>query len=392
MTGEEAAAAVVELVRHRVAGRPAPPDEALAVTVAETAREAGLVLGAQGLALLVGRVRDDVWGAGPLQPFLDDPDVTDVLVNGPDDVWVDRAGRLTHAPVRLGTGADVRALAVRLAASAGQRLDDAAPVVDARLADGTRLHAVLPPLAGVCTLLSLRTVRRRAFALAALTASGTLAPGLEVLLTALVRARATILVSGSTGAGKTTLLAALVGVVPRDERVVVIEESEELRPEHPHVVRLLARSANVEGAGRVDLTDLVRQALRMRPDRIVLGECRGPEVRDVLGALNTGHDGGFATLHANTAADVPARLEALGALAGLTQDALAAQAASALDVVLHVRREGGRRYVAEAGVVRRAAGGRLEVATALVCDARGTTVRHDAYDALVRLAERPAGS
>jgi len=387
VSAEDGAATVVELVRHRMAGNEAPSDRALATAVADTARDVGLVLGVQGLALLVGRVRDEIWGAGPLQPLLDDPAVTDVLVNGPDEVWVERAGRLERAGVRLGSTADVRALAVRLAASAGRRLDDAAPAVDARLADGTRLHAVLPPVAGGCTLLSLRTVRPRAFPLAALTASGCLAAGLEPLLTGLVRARATILVSGATGAGKTTLLAALVGVVPADERVVVIEESEELRPGHPHVVQLLARGPNVDGAGRVDLSDLVRHALRMRPDRIVLGECRGVEVRDVLGALNTGHDGGFATLHANAAGDVPARLEALGALAGLTRDALAAQAASALDVVLHVRRAAGHRYVAEIGLVRRGADGRLEVAPALTCDGRGTVVTREGYDALVRLAD-----
>lgn len=389
MTGADASAAVVELVRHRVAGAAGMPQaDALAATVAGTAREAGLVLGAEGLARLVDRVRDEVWGAGPLQTLLDDPEVTDVLVNGPDDVWVDRGGRLSRTTVTLGSDADVRALAVRLAAAAGQRLDDAAPAVDARLADGTRLHAVLPPVAGGCTLLSLRTVRPRAFPLEALTASGALAPGVERLLVGLVRARATILVSGATGAGKTTLLAALIGVVPPDERVVVIEESEELRPAHRHVVRLLARRANVDGAGRVDLADLVRHAMRMRPDRIVLGECRGAEVRDVLGALNTGHDGGFATLHANAAADVPARLEALGALAGLTRDALAAQASSALDVVLHVRRAAGHRYLAEVGVVRRGASGALEVAAALTCDGRGTSVTHEAYDVLARLAHR----
>lgn len=385
----DAAATVTELVRHRLAAAGTTPSaEDLAGAVADAARDSGLVLGARGMADLAARVRDDVWGAGPLQPLLDDPAVTDVLVNGPDDVWVDRDGRLGRTALRLGSTADVRALAVRLAAAAGQRLDDASPVVDARLADGTRLHAVLPPVAGACTLLSLRTMRSRAFPLGALTSAGALAAGVEPLLVALVRARATILVSGATGAGKTTLLAALVGAVPPDERVVVIEESEELRPAHGHVVRLLARHANVDGAGRVDLTDLVRQAMRMRPDRIVLGECRGAEVRDVLGALNTGHDGGFATVHANTAADVPARLEALGALAGLSRDALAAQAASALDVVLHVRRERGRRYLAEVGVVRRAQDGRLEVARALTCDGRGAAVPGEAYDALVRLAAR----
>jgi pilus assembly protein CpaF len=373
--------AVLDAVRRRL-----PGGGALDVVVAEVAREHGLVLGRQGLARLTRHARDELLGAGPLQPLLDDPEVTDVLVNGPDDVWAERAGRLVHADVRLGTAADVRALAVRLAAGAGQRLDDAAPAVDGRLADGTRLHAVLPPVAAGCTLISLRSVRPRAFTLAELTAAGSLAPGVEALLVGLVRARATLLVSGATGAGKTTLLAALVAEVPEDQRVVVIEEAEELRPQHPHVVRLLARRPNVDGAGRVDLSDLVRHAMRMRPDRIVLGECRGVEVRDVLAALNTGHDGGFATVHANTAADVPARLEALGALAGLTRDALAAQAAAALDVVLHVRREHGRRYLAEAGVVRRGDDGRLCVVTALTCDVGGAVAGGPALRELQRLA------
>ena len=198
---------------------------------------------------------------------------------------------------------------------------------------------------------------------------------------ALVATRANLLVSGATGSGKTTLLAALLSLVPHDERLVVVEEAGELAPAHPHVVRLLARHANVDGAGRVDLTDLVRHALRMRPDRIVLGECRGAEVREVLAALNTGHDGGCATVHANTAADVPARLEALAALAGMSREAVAAQAASAFDAVLHLRRAD-RRYVAEVGVVRRGATGELEVACAIRVDPSGATAPGPAWPAL----------
>jgi pilus assembly protein CpaF len=179
-----------------------------------------------------------------------------------------------------------------------------------------------------------------------------------------VRRRANVLISGGTGSGKTTLLAALLSLVPGDERVVTVEEARELRPTHPHVVHLAARRANVERAGAVDLADLVRNALRMRPDRIVLGECRGAEVREVLMAMNTGHDGGFATLHANAVAVVPARLEALAGLAGMTREAVAAQAAGALDVVLHLRRRQGARYLAEIGLVGRGPGGELEVRTA----------------------------
>ncbi|NNH09141.1 TadA family conjugal transfer-associated ATPase [Cellulomonas fimi] len=370
-------AAFLDDVRALLHARPggAPGTDAVREAVDAAARRRGAVVGSGALVDLVRAVSDELLGAGPLQSLLDDEAVTDVLVNGPQDVWVERSGRLHRVDVRLGTPADVRALAVRLAAAGGQRLDDASPTVDAQLPDGTRLHAVLPPLAGACTLLSLRTVRVRALSVVELVAGGTLAPVLVPVVRALVARRANVLVSGATGSGKTTLLAALLSLVPPDERVLVIEESGELAPDHPHVVRLLARRANVEGAGRVDLADLVRHALRMRPDRIVLGECRGAEVREVLAALNTGHDGGWATVHANAAADVPARLEALAALAGMSRDAVAAQAASALDAVLHLRRAGAdreTRYLAEVGVVRRAADGALRVDGALHADPGGS--------------------
>ncbi|WP_255491732.1 TadA family conjugal transfer-associated ATPase [Actinotalea sp. JY-7876] len=348
-------ARLIAEVRRRAAGGTAPARE----TVAAIVRDRGAVLGSADLDALVAAVGAEVGGAGPLQPLLDAPDVTDVLVNGPRDVWVDRGRGLERTGLDLGDASRVRALAVRLAAAGGQRLDDAAPVVDARLPDGTRLHAVLPPVAPDGALLSLRVLRRTSFSLEELVASGTVAAEVAPVLRALVASRANVLVSGATGTGKTTLLASLLGLVPHDERVVVIEEVGELAPRHPHVVRLAARRPNVEGAGEVDLAALVRHALRMRPDRIVLGECRGAEVREVLTALNTGHDGGWATVHANGVRDVPARLEALGALAGLGPEALAAQAAGALDAVVHLRRTDGRRRVAEIGAI--ALGRRLVV-------------------------------
>jgi pilus assembly protein CpaF len=342
-----------------------------AVRVAAALRDSGQVLGATALAELEPVVLAELLGAGPLQPLLDDPGVTDVLVNGPRDVWVERHGRLERAAVDLGDAAHVRELAVRLAAAGGQRLDDARPAADARLPDGTRLHAVLPPVADGCTLLSLRVLRHRPFTLDELVASGTVAPGLDDVLRGLVRARANLLVSGATGTGKTTLLSTLLSLADPGERIVCVEEAGELAPRHPHVVRLLARRPNVEGAGGVDLTDLVRESLRMRPDRVVLGECRGAEVREVLSALNTGHDGGCTTVHANAATDVPARLEALGALAGLDRAALAAQAASAFHAVVHLRRDGGRRRVAELAVVERTGEGALVVRTALAVGSDG---------------------
>jgi pilus assembly protein CpaF len=336
------------------------------------------VLGREDLAGLPSRVRDELLGAGPLQPLLDEPGVSDVLVNGPDQVWVDRGAGLERSPVRV---PDVRALAVRLAAAGGQRLDDAAPVVDACLPDGTRLHAVLPPVGADGTLISLRVLRRTAFRLEELVAVGSVPPLVADVLCGLVVGRASLLVSGATGTGKTTLLATLLSVVDPGERIVCIEEARELAPTHPHVVHLVTRRPNVEGAGKVDLVALVRHALRMRPDRLVLGECRGAEVREVLTALNTGHQGGCATVHANALADVPARLAALGALAGMSPQAVAAQAVSALDAVVHLRREAGRRYVAQVGtVVDGGAGdGRWWVEPVLEVAASGLVLVTDAW-------------
>lgn len=329
-------------------GSPAPPG---LPEVGRLVREVGPPRGSLGLADLAGAVHAAVAGAGPLQPLLEEPGVTDVLVAEAGAVWVDRGHGLERCDVDVGDDAQVRALAVRLAAAGGRRLDDASPVVDARLPDGTRLHAVLPPIAQGGTVLSLRVLRRQRLALADLVRSGMVHPMLAEALAALVRARATVLVSGATGSGKTTLLATLLALVPPDERIVCLEESGELAPRHPHVVRLVAREPNVEGVGGVDLVALVRAALRMRPDRLVLGECRGAEVREVLAAFNTGHDGSWATLHANAVEDVPARLEAMAALAGLDAAALGAQAAAALDAVVHLRRRAGVRWVAQVGAV-----------------------------------------
>ncbi len=343
---------VLARIRERVAAGGDVPD---AAELRALVRGAGQVLSREDLAELPGRVRAELRGAGPLQALLELPGVTDVLVNGPGEVWVDRGAGLERADVVV---PDVRALAVRLAAAGGRRLDDAAPAVDAALPDGTRLHAVLPPVSVDGPLISLRVLRRVAFSLADLVSAGSVTPPMATTLRALVAGRANLLVSGATGTGKTTLLATLLGLVPAGERIVCVEEARELAPDHPHVVHLVARRPNVEGAGAVDLAELVRHALRMRPDRIVLGECRGAEVREVLTALNTGHEGGCATVHANAATDVPARLAALGALAGMSPDAVDAQAASALDAVVHLRRSGGVRQVVQvAAVVRGAASG-----------------------------------
>lgn len=323
-------------VRRRFAVDGCEPTPA-AVVSALRAEPATAVLGDTTVLRMASQVHDELVGAGPLSPLLADPEVTDVLVNGAQ-VWVDRGHGLQRVPVSVGDATQVRRLAQRLAAACGRRLDDGCPYADARLPDGTRLHAVLPPVATSGPYLSLRTFRQRPFTLADFVARGAVPEPVAPLLEAIVAARLAYLVTGGTGSGKTTLLNTLLGLVPPTERIVLVEDAAELRPVHPHVVGLQARTANVEGAGQVTLGDLVRQALRMRPDRLVVGECRGGEIVDLLGALNTGHEGGAGTLHANSPGDVPARLEALGLLGALPRAALHAQVAAALQVLLHVRR------------------------------------------------------
>lgn len=344
-------AGMLDAVRQRLAESGAEPTPA---RVAAALRAQGRLLGDAEVLGAAEELRSELVGTGPLEPLLADPRVTDVLVSAPDRVWVDRGAGLEPTRVTFPDAAAVRRLAQRLAAVAGRRLDDARPWVDARLPDGTRMHAVLPPVAVGSTCLSLRVVRPRAFSVTELTEAGTVPPGGEPLLRALVEARVSFLVSGGTGSGKTTLLSTLLGLVGERERIVIAEDSAELRPDHPHVVRLEARPPNQEGAGSVTLRDLVRQALRMRPDRLVVGEVRGAEAVDLLAALNTGHEGGCGTVHANTAADVPARLEALGTAAGLDRAALHSQLGAGLSAVLHlVRDRSGQRRIAEVHVLAR---------------------------------------
>ncbi|WP_432558724.1 TadA family conjugal transfer-associated ATPase [Granulicoccus sp. GXG6511] len=339
----------LELIRDQLARLGRIPS---AGDVAEAMRGLGFLVSDAALMDTVEVLRRESVGAGPLDPLLRLPGVTDVLVNGPDQVFLDRGGGLEPAGVRFGSDEEVRKLAARLAASTGRRLDDGVPFVDARLADGTRLHAILAPVASPGTCLSLRVPAQRRFSLADWVAAGSVPKAGADLLERLVRARVAFLVSGGTGTGKTTLLAALLACVPTHERLLLVEDSRELDPAHPHCIRLEARASNAEGVGRINLTDLVRQALRMRPDRIVLGEVRGAELCDLLMAFNTGHEGGCGTVHANSAEDVPARLAALGALGGWQPEALRAQIAAALRIVIHVTRDvvGGRSRRRVAGI------------------------------------------
>ncbi|HEY9499934.1 MAG TPA: TadA family conjugal transfer-associated ATPase [Terrimesophilobacter sp.] len=284
-----------------------------------------------------------------LAPLLAEPSVTDVFVNGPGQLWLDRGDGLVRQPALPLEEPRLRDLAVRLIALGGRHIDEATPCVDVRLHDGIRVHAVLPPISPSGTLLSIRLPRVRRFTVDDLASAGffervPVEPVLE-----LVASRSNILVTGAGGSGKTTLLSALLASTEPTDRIVAIEDVAELQVEHPHFVSLEARQPNLEGAGEIGLTRLVREALRMRPDRLVLGECRGAEVRELLAALNTGHDGGAGTLHANSLEDVPARMEALGALAGLSATAIARQAVSAIDAVLHVERRGGVRRLVQWG-------------------------------------------
>lgn len=314
--------------------------------VRDIVRAQGHVVDDFALQRLTASLAADLQGFGPLEHLLVDPAVTDIAVNGATEVWIDTGDGMRLTPIRFGDDAAVRRLAQRLASSVGRRFDDAAPFVDAPLAHGVRLHAMLPPLVDRISLV-LRIPRHRTWSLDDLESVGMVEPGLSPVLRDLVENRRTFLVSGGTGSGKTTLLNALLGVVPLHERLIVVEDTRELAPQHPHAVFLQTRPPNIEGAGAVSLQDLVRQTLRMRPDRLVIGEVRGPEVIDLLTAFNTGHDGGCGTIHANSSADVIPRLEALAVLGGLPRESLHRLAAPAIDAVVHLERDlSGRRFVA----------------------------------------------
>ena len=376
----------LEAVRVRLARE---PGELTPHRVARALRETGRPVGDAAVLGVYEALRRDVVGAGPLDPLLRTPGVTDVLVNGADRVYLDRGKGLELTAVRFPDDEAVRRLAQRLAAVGGRRLDDASPHVDVRLVDGTRFHAVLAPLARPGTLISLRVPRPRGFTLEELGAAGFLTPDGAEVLRAVVSSRAAFLVSGGTGTGKTTLLASLLSLVPPAERIVLVEDAGELHPDHPHVVGLESRPPNIEGAGEIGLRTLVRQALRMRPDRLVVGEVRGGEVVELLAALNTGHEGGCGTLHANSALDVPARIEALALAAGLGREAAHSQFASAIGAVLHlVRDASGVRRLGAVAVPVQQGSGLVTMSPAVTFAADGSAVEGPGAMAL---AERLSG-
>ena len=390
-------APLIERVRERLAAQAVPLRPS--VVAAAIRAESGGVLGDAEVLTSMRELQTELVGAGVLEPLLSAPGTTDVLVTAPDSVWIDDGMGLRRASVRFADEAAVRRLAQRLALSAGRRLDEAQPWVDGHLSGlsagdpsgalTVRLHAVLPPIAAAGTCLSLRVLRPANQNLEALIGAGTIDDDAAALLKDVIGARLAFVVYGGTGAGKTTLLAALLAAVPEQERIVCVEDAAELAPDHPHLVKLVARNANVEGAGEVTVRDLVKQALRMRPDRIVVGEVRGAEVVDLLTALNTGHDGGSGTVHANSPAEVPARFEALAALGGLDRAALHSQLAAAIQVVLHVARDrSGRRRLSEVGLLRRAADGRVEVVSCWHCE-RGFGSGADALRDMVRTRGLP---
>jgi pilus assembly protein CpaF len=333
-------------VRERILRRPGSPLELrLAVEAAtlELVRQDRLPLAPGELDRLVQAVVDDAVGLGPLDPLLHDPEVTEVIVNGPGRVWAERDGVLHEEQVTFDDERHLRHVIERIVGGVGRRIDESSPMVDARLPDGSRVNAVLPPLAVDGPLLTVRKFARGGLSLDRLVALASILKAQSALLEACVEARLNIVVSGGTGTGKTTLLNALAGLIDPRERIVTVEDAAELRLPQPNVARLESRPPNVEGKGEVTVRALVRNALRMRPDRIVVGEVRGGEALDMLQALNTGHDGSLTTVHASSPADAIRRIETMAMMAGtgIPHSAVREQVAAAVDVVVHLVREGG---------------------------------------------------
>src|SRR5687768_13274503 len=304
-------------------------------------------LAAQEKLLIVRQIGDSVLGLGPLEPYIRDPEVTEVMVNNWDTIYVERSGKLYWTGTKFHDEGQLRRTIDKIVAKVGRRVDEASPMVDARLPDGSRVNAIIPPLSIDGPTLTIRKFAADPYQADDLVEFGTMSSSVSKFLEACVRGRINIMVAGGTGAGKTTTLNVISSFIPDDERIVTIEDAAELRLQQPHVVRLESRPPNIEGRGQVAVRDLVRNSLRMRPDRIVVGETRGGEALDMLQAMNTGHDGSISTVHANAPRDVISRLETMTLMAGmeLTVRAIREQIASALDVIVHQSRlkDGSRR-------------------------------------------------
>jgi pilus assembly protein CpaF len=297
-------------------------------------------LSAQEKALIIQQIGDNILGLGPIEPFIRDPEVTEIMVNGHGAIYVERGGRLYWTEASFLNEDQLRRTIDKIVAKVGRRVDDSSPYVDARLPDGSRVNAIIPPLAVHGSALTIRKFSTDPYTAEDLIQFGTLTPALVELLSACVKGRINMLVSGGTGAGKTTTLNVLSSFVPDNERIITIEDSAELRLQQPHIVSLEYRPPNIEGKGEVTIRDLVRNALRMRPDRIVVGEVRGGECLDMLQAMNTGHDGSISTIHANSPRDVLSRLETMALMAGMdiTIRAVREQVASAIHLIVHLAR------------------------------------------------------
>jgi pilus assembly protein CpaF len=343
--------------------------------VSALVREQATPLDSDQHELLVERVLSSAIGLGPLERLVQDPAVDEVMVNGPGAVWIERHGRVERTDVAFSSEEDLMNVIERILSPLGRRVDEASPLVDARLPDGSRVNCVIPPLSLDGPLLTIRRFRRQGFSLEDLVANETIGREVATFLERCVRARGNVVVSGGTGSGKTTLLSVLSGLVAEGERIVTIEDAAELRLRQAHVLRLESRPASLEGEGEITVRRLVRNALRMRPDRIIVGEVRGAEALDMLQALNSGHDGSMTTVHSNSAADALRRIETLALMAdvALPHAAIRQQLASALDLVVHLERdrEGGRRVVELVEVVRFAG----DVGVTSLFGARGTTLR-----------------
>jgi pilus assembly protein CpaF len=330
-------------------GRPTDTRRVLERIFAEVIGEEDLPLSRVEQEEMLGQVQADILGLGPLEPLLRDESVTEVLVNGPNLVFVERRGRLEESDVHFANNEDVMRVIERIVAPLGRRIDESSPMVDARLADGSRVNVIIPPLSLMGPCISIRKFAKKALSVADLVQFGALTEEMAEFLDACVRARLNVVVSGGTGSGKTTMLNVLSSFIPERERILTIEDAAELQLQQRHVVRLETRPPNVEGKGQVTIRQLVINALRMRPDRIVVGECRGGEAMDMLQAMNTGHDGSLTTIHSNSARDTLRRVETMVLMAGmeLPLRAIREQIASAFDLVVHLERlsDGSRRVV-----------------------------------------------